>query len=155
MELLIINHTQEEQWPQYEKDLIRIMKQCERVLSITKEYSVSLIFTDAQEIHEINQKYRNIDRPTDVISFALLDSEDDYEMLEGENELGDIFISIDAVKAQAESYGHSIQREVCFLFTHGLLHLLGYDHMNDEDEKEMFSIQDVIIDEIVPKKNYR
>lgn len=155
MELLIINHTQEEQWPQYEKDLIRIMKQCEKVLSITKEYSVSLIFTDAQEIHEINQKYRNIDRPTDVISFALLDSEDDYEMLEGENELGDIFISIDAVKAQAESYGHSIQREVCFLFTHGLLHLLGYDHMNDEDEKEMFSIQDVIIDEIVPKKNYR
>lgn len=155
MELLIINHTQEEQWPQYEKDLIRIMKQCERVLSITKEYSVSLIFTDAQEIHEINQKYRNIDRPTDVISFALLDSEDDYEMLEGENELGDIFISIDAVKAQAESYGHSIQREVCFLFTHGLLHLLGYDHMNDEDEKEMFSIQDVIIDEIVPKKNCR
>lgn len=155
MELLIINHTQEEQWPQYEKDLIRIMKQCEKVLSITKEYSVSLIFTDAQEIHEINQKYRNIDRPTDVISFALLDSEDDYEMLEGENELGDIFISIDAVKAQAESYGHSIQREVCFLFTHGLLHLLGYDHMNDEDEKEMFSIQDVIIDEIVPKKNCR
>lgn len=153
MELLIINHTQEKQWPQYEKDFIRIMKQCEKILSITKEYSVSLIFTDAQEIHEINLRYRNMDRPTDVISFAMLDSEDDYEMLEGENELGDIFISIDAVKAQAESYGHSIQREVCFLFTHGLLHLLGYDHMNDEDEKEMFSIQDVIIDEIVPKKS--
>ncbi len=152
MELLIINHTQEEQWMKYEQDFIRVMKQCEKTLDITKEYSVSLIFTDAKEIHEINRNYRNIDRPTDVISFALMDSENDYEMPEGDNELGDIFISIDAVREQAESYEHSVQREVCFLFTHGLLHLLGYDHMNDEDEKVMFKIQDVIIDEIVPKK---
>ncbi len=152
MELLIINHTQEEQWMKYEQDFIRVMKQCEKTLDITKEYSVSLIFTDAKEIHEINRNYRNIDRPTDVISFALMDSENDYEMPEGDNELGDIFISIDAVREQAESYEHSVQREVCFLFTHGLLHLLGYDHMNDEDEKVMFRIQDVIIDEIVPKK---
>ncbi len=152
MELLIINHTQEEQWMKYEQDFIRVMKQCEKTLDITKEYSISLIFTDAKEIHEINRSYRNIDRPTDVISFALMDSENDYEMPEGDNELGDIFISIDAVREQAESYEHSVQREVCFLFTHGLLHLLGYDHMNDEDEKVMFRIQDVIIDEIVPKK---
>lgn len=152
MELLIINHTQEEQWMKYEQDFIRVMKQCEKTLGITKEYSVSLIFTDAKEIHEINRSYRNIDRPTDVISFAMMDSENDYEMPEGDNELGDIFISIDAVREQAESYEHSVQREVCFLFTHGLLHLLGYDHMNDEDEKVMFRIQDVIIDEIVPKK---
>lgn len=152
MELLIINHTQEEQWMKYEQDFIRVMKQCEKTLDITKEYSVSLIFTDAKEIHEINRNYRNIDRPTDVISFAMMDSENDYEMPEGDNELGDIFISIDAVREQAESYEHSVQREVCFLFTHGLLHLLGYDHMNDEDEKVMFRIQDVIIDEIVPKK---
>lgn len=152
MELLIINHTQEEQWMKYEQDFIRVMKQCEKTLDITKDYSVSLIFTDAKEIHEINRSYRNIDRPTDVISFAMMDSENDYEMPEGENELGDIFISIDAVREQAESYGHSVRREVCFLFTHGLLHLLGYDHMNEEDEKVMFQIQDVIIDEIVPKK---
>ena len=152
MELLIINHTQEEQWMKYEQDFIHVMKQCEKTLDITKEYSVSLIFTDAKEIHEINRSYRNIDRPTDVISFAMMDRENDYEMPEVENELGDIFISIDAVREQAESIGHSVQREVCFLFTHGLLHLLGYDHMHDEDEKVMFQIQDVIIDEIVPKK---
>ena len=155
MELLIINHTQEEQWMKYEQDFIRVTKQCEKTLDITKDYSVSLIFTDAKEIHEINRSYRNIDRPTDVISFAMMDSENDYEMPEGENELGDIFISIDAVREQAESYGHSVRREVCFLFTHGLLHLLGYDHMNEEDEKVMFQIQDVIIDEIVPKKKHR
>ena len=152
MELLIINHTEEEQWLKYEQDFFRVMLLCEKTLDITKEYSVSLIFTDAKEIHEINRSYRNIDRPTDVISFAMMDSENDYEMPEGDNELGDIFISIDAVREQAESYEHSVQREVCFLFTHGLLHLLGYDHMNDEDEKVMFRIQDVIIDEIVPKK---
>lgn len=80
------------------------------------------------------------------------DSEDDYEVMEGDNELGDIFINVQAIIDQASEYGHSMRREVCFLFTHGLLHLLGYDHMNENDEKEMFSLQDVILDDIVPKK---
>ena len=149
MELLIINHTQEEQWMKYEQDFIRVTKQCEKTLDITKDYSVSLIFTDAKEIHEINRSYRNIDRPTDVISFAMMDSENDYEMPEGENELGDIFISIDAVREQAESYGHSVRREVCFLFTHGLLHLLGYDHMNDEDKAKMRKKEEKVLTNII------
>lgn len=105
-----------------------------------------------EEIHEINKTYRGIDRPTDVISFALMDSEDDYEMMEDDNELGDIFINVEAIRNQAKEYGHSLRREVCFLFTHGLLHLLGYDHMEEDEEKEMFALQDVILDEIVPKK---
>ena len=107
---------------------------------------------DPEEIHEINKTYRGIDRPTDVISFALMDSEDDYEMMEDDNELGDIFINVEAIRNQAKEYGHSLRREVCFLFTHGLLHLLGYDHMEEDEEKEMFALQDVILDEIVPKK---
>lgn len=155
MELLIINETQEKRWMRYKKDFEQIMIQCEKVLNITKTYNVSVIFTDAESIHKINREYRNIDRPTDVISFAILDSADEYEMIEGDNELGDIFINIEAVVEQAQSYGHSMRREVCFLFTHGLLHLLGYDHMNEEDEKKMFALQDVIIDEIVPKKKHR
>lgn len=155
MELLIINETQEKRWMRYKKDFEQIMIQCEKVLNITKTYNVSVIFTDAESIQKINREYRNIDRPTDVISFAILDSADEYEMIEGDNELGDIFINIEAVVEQAQSYGHSMRREVCFLFTHGLLHLLGYDHMNEEDEKKMFALQDVIIDEIVPKKKHR
>lgn len=155
MELLIINETEEKRWLNYKKDFHRIMKQCEKVCNITKEYNVSVIFVDAAAIHKINREYRHIDRATDVISFAMLDSEDEFASAEGEKELGDIFINIEATVEQAESYGHSLRREVCFLFTHGLLHLLGYDHMNPEDEKTMFTLQDVIIDEIVPKKNHR
>ena len=103
-------------------------------------------------IQEINRDYRSIDKPTDVISFALKDSEEDYMISEEiDEELGDIFINVEAVRNQAQEYGHSIRREVCFLFTHGLLHLLGYDHMQSEDEKIMFALQDVILNDLVPK----
>lgn len=152
MELILINQSSEKRWTRYKKDFTQIAKRCEQVLGLTEEKSVSVIFVDSEEIHEINRTYRNIDRATDVISFALQDSEDAYEMMEGTEELGDIFINIAAVVEQAERYGHSLRREVCFLFTHGLLHLCGYDHMKEEDEAVMFELQDVILDEIVPKK---
>ena len=92
-----------------------------------------------------------MDRPTDVISFALQDDLDDAFVEEDLYELGDIFINVDAIRQQAKEYGHSIRREACFLFCHGLLHLMGYDHMNAEDEKEMFALQDVILDEMVSR----
>lgn len=106
------------------------------------EFSVSII--DNERIHEINKEYRHIDRPTDVITFALEDEESPY--IEGMPRLlGDIFISYDKAVEQAQDYGHSIKRELCFLFTHGLLHLLGYDHMIEEDEKVMMTLQDTIL----------
>lgn len=106
------------------------------------EFSVSII--DNDRIHEINREYRHIDRPTDVITFALEDEESPY--IEGMPRLlGDIFISYDKALEQAQDYGHSIKRELCFLFTHGLLHLLGYDHMIEEDEKVMMALQDTIL----------
>lgn len=106
------------------------------------EFSVSII--DNDRIHEINREYRHIDRPTDVITFALEDEESPY--IEGMPRLlGDIFISYDKALEQAQDYGHSIKRELCFLFTHGLLHLLGYDHMIEEDEKVMMTLQDTIL----------
>ncbi|MCF0114831.1 MAG: rRNA maturation RNase YbeY, partial [Erysipelotrichaceae bacterium] len=114
--------------------------------------SLSVIFVRSRTIHTINRDYRGIDRPTDVISFALLDEEDVYDFPEEEMiELGEIFINIDYAKKQAKEYGHSYEREICFLFTHGLLHCLGYDHMNEEDEKEMFSLQKEILDPIVSR----
>lgn len=152
MEISVINQSGEAKWSRYKKDFITIAKRCENILAKTDTASVSVIFVTPEEIHAINKEYRQMDRSTDVISFALKDSEDSYEMMEGDEELGDIFINVQAIVDQAKEYGHSMRRECCFLFTHGLLHLLGYDHMNEKDEKEMFALQDVILDEIVPKK---
>lgn len=106
----------------------------------------NVIIVDNNKIHQINKEYRNIDRETDVISFALEDNEDDSESNEI-RVLGDIYISIDKAKAQAKEYGHSLKRELCFLTTHGFLHLLGYDHMKKEDEKIMFPLQEKILEE--------
>ena len=100
-----------------------------------------------ETIHQINRDYRKVDRPTDVISFAFEDNED-FSLLKGDNlprDLGEIFICVDKAHEQAEEYHHSFEREMAFLFTHGLLHLLGYDHQNSEEEKEMFAIQNEIM----------
>ena len=105
----------------------------------------SVIIVDNKKIHEINKEYRNIDRETDVISFAL---EDDKNITDSPiRVLGDIYISIDKAKQQANEYGHSLKRELCFLATHGFLHLLGYDHMKKEDEDIMFPLQEKILNE--------
>lgn len=106
----------------------------------------SIVFVGLEEIHELNKNYRGIDRPTDVISFALEDS-DDFE-LEGVRVLGDIYVCIDKMKKQALEYGHSEKRELSFLVCHGLLHLLGYDHMKKEDEVIMFGKQDKILETV-------
>ena len=105
----------------------------------------NIIIVDNEYIHKLNKEHRGIDRETDVITFALEDYEDvtyeDYRLL------GDIYISIDKAKSQAEEYGHSFLRELSFLAVHGFLHLLGYEHMNEEDEKIMFTRQEKILDE--------
>lgn len=104
----------------------------------------NIIIVDNERIHEINREYRNVDRETDVISFALEDNMDikydDFRLL------GDIYISIDKCYSQALEYGHSRVREICFLATHGVLHLLGYDHMKSDEEEVMFKLQDELLD---------
>ena len=104
----------------------------------------NVIFINNEKIREINKSYRGIDRETDVISFALEDEK--TIRLENERILGDIYISVEKAKMQAEEYGHSFKREICFLTTHGFLHLLGYDHMKKEDEEVMFKLQEEILD---------
>ena len=106
---------------------------------------VNVIIVDNNEIHKINKEYRNIDRETDVISFAY---EDDKTINDSPiRVLGDIYISIDKAKQQAIEYNHSLKRELSFLMTHGFLHLLGYDHMKKEDEDIMFPLQEKILNE--------
>ena len=100
----------------------------------------NVIIVDNNYIHNLNKTYRNIDRETDVITFALDD--EDKVKTEGDIDiLGDIYISIDKAKEQAEEYGHTFLREITFLAVHGFYHLLGYDHMNEEEEKVMFQKQ--------------
>ena len=113
---------------------------------------VNIIIVDNKKIREINKEYRKIDKETDVISFAL---EDDDTFIELPiRVLGDIYISIDKVKSQASEYGHSEKREICFLTVHGILHLLGYDHMNKDDELVMFSKQAKILDDLDIRRDY-
>lgn len=131
----------------YENQFIEIIETTLKRLHIDDDIEMSCILVNDEKIHEINKKYRNIDRATDVISFALEDSDQFY--VEGmPRSIGDIFISVDHASLQAKEYGHSLKREMCFLFTHGLLHLLGYDHMKEEDEKEMFALQKDILNHL-------
>lgn len=106
----------------------------------------NIIFVDNEQIHEINREYRNIDRPTDVITFALEDNKD-FPSLGTHRILGDIYISLERAKEQSVEYNHSYLRELSFLAVHGFLHLLGYDHMDPEDEKVMFGKQEEILNE--------
>lgn len=104
----------------------------------------NVIFVDNDMIQQINRDYRGIDRVTDVITFALM--ENPNEIMKGaEYELGDVFICVERALEQAKDYGHSIEREIGFLSVHGYLHLIGYDHMNEEDEKVMFKLQEEIL----------
>ena len=138
------------EYESYEEEYASIVDITLKLLKIKCDPIISVSLVDNQYIHQINKQYRNIDRPTDVISFAFLDDGDQYDKVlfkPGMVALGDIYISVDKAIEQANEYGHSIKRELLFLFTHGLLHLLGYDHMNEEDEKEMFSLQDKILEQ--------
>ena len=110
---------------------------------------VSVTLTDDAHIHVINREYRNVDRPTDVISFALTESEEPEIIGGGEHEvLGDLIISLERMRAQAAEYGHTELRELSFLTVHGMLHLLGYDHMEAEERQEMEEEQRAVMKEL-------
>lgn len=120
----------------------KVVNKTSDVLSV-KNALVSLVFIDNKRIHEINKEFRGVDRPTDVISFAFMD--EDINPANGFTNLGEIYISLEKAHEQASEYGHSFDRELSFLLVHGLLHLLGYDHMTEEEEKEMFGLQEEIL----------
>ena len=145
--LNVVNRTNYSDFKSYYPLLEQYYKKTLKVLKIEDNYVLSLIIVGPRTIKRINRDYRSIDRETDVISFALLDCGEEIKY-EKEIELGDIFINRKRVLSQAKEYKHSVKREFIFLFVHGLLHLLGYDHMNPEDEKEMFSLQKKIVGDL-------
>lgn len=113
------------------------------------EVVFNIIIVDNNYIRRLNKDYRNIDRETDVITFAL---EDDKTFNPDIRILGDVYISLDKAKSQSEEYHHSFIRELSFLAVHGMLHLLGYDHMEKKDEEVMFKLQEEILDEMDIKR---
>ncbi|MBG9734122.1 rRNA maturation RNase YbeY [Paenibacillus alvei] len=138
--------------------LKRILQEAAAMEGI-QEGEVALTFVDNEQIHELNREYRGIDRPTDVLSFALNESveeeldilyeiEDEQELDEMNDLLGDIIISTERAKEQAEEYGHSLEREIGFLFVHGFLHLLGYDHQDEPSERVMMDKQEAVLEKV-------
>lgn len=117
-------------------------------LSDNTEVDITIV-TD-EEIHVLNRDYRGVDRPTDVLSFALDEGEEEPEILgsEAEHLLGDVIISAERAAAQAEEFGHGLNREIVYLAVHGLLHLLGYDHMIEEDKVVMRAREEATLREL-------
>lgn len=149
MGVKIYNKTKDITFKPFYDDLHKIFKATLSKLHINKKYDLSVILVRSKFIQDINKTYRKIDKATDVITFAMLD---DTIINEEENsDLGDIYINVDYIYLQAKEYGHSLRREFCFLFTHGLLHSLGYDHMSKEDEDVMFRLQDEILEPLVKR----
>lgn len=130
---------------QTDQDVIEVKKLLKKVFKKVKDKkSMEIIFLTLDQIHQMNLEFREIDRPTDVLSFI---NEDD------ETSLGDIFISLDQARKQAKDYEHSFEREVGFLAVHGYLHLKGYDHHTKDEEKEMTEMQEIILDKAKLKRS--
>lgn len=149
MKFSLINQTLDTQLKSFRKDIVALNSRISLRLQLPKSFSYALILVDDAAMKNINLTYRQLDKTTDVISFALNDGLPDLTQFV--DELGDIFISVEAVYRQAEAYGHSVQREFLFLIAHGILHLLGYDHMTPEDEKEMFDLQKELLHDLAPR----
>lgn len=123
---------------QLEQTVRAVLRKAADVYGLTENNEVSLVFCDDAYIQDLNKNYRGKDQPTDVLSFALNEGEEP-EIVDGPSHvlLGDIIISLETAARQAEEYNHSLEREVAYLTVHGMLHLLGYDHMTEEDKAEM------------------
>ena len=149
MDIQTFDHTKEEN-PKNLELITDILEFAGNYLHLDEETEISVTLMHNDEIHQINKEYRNVDRPTDVISFAINDADEDIimdpEMAEEiPANIGDLMISVDKVAEQAEFLGHSYERELGFLCVHGFLHFNGYDHMEKEDQEKMFPLQKEIM----------
>ncbi len=138
----------------YEPIVEKVLHKCyEEEKLLGSKLIITITFTTPEEIHKINKEYREVDRPTDVLSFPMFERNELEEKIENqyfehEDVLGDIIISIEKVKEQAIEYGHSFERELSYMLVHGFYHLMGYDHIKEEDKKEMRPKEEKILNEL-------
>ncbi|HIU52426.1 MAG TPA: rRNA maturation RNase YbeY [Candidatus Merdicola faecigallinarum] len=142
MELVEIEYIGEEKKIEYEYQIQKVIKQCFMTENLMdKNLYINIILTTPEEIRKYNKQYRNIDKETDVLSFPIFEKEEIEKIQKNGNEvpevLGDLIISMKQVARQAEEYGHSFERELAYMVVHGFYHLMGYDHIEEEDKKEM------------------
>ncbi|MBR7020724.1 MAG: rRNA maturation RNase YbeY [Lachnospiraceae bacterium] len=148
-------------FPECESVLAKVFEKACDYVDCPYECTVNMLLTDDSAIHSMNKEFRGIDRATDVLSFPMVDyekpgcfdglenhMEDYFEPDSGELLLGDIVISVERAMAQAAEYGHSLKREMAFLTAHSMLHLFGYDHMDDAEREEMERMQEEILAEL-------
>ncbi|MCI8273704.1 MAG: rRNA maturation RNase YbeY [Clostridia bacterium] len=154
-----IEYLEIEEKKQYEEIIKKVVKQCynEENLEKTKLY-ISITLTNPKNIHKINKECRNVDKETDVLSFPMFEKEEietitQKSKIEKEDILGDIVISIEKVKEQAKEYGHSFERELAYMIVHGFYHLIGYDHIEEDEKKEMRAKEEVILNKLGIKRD--
>lgn len=139
---------------EYQKIINKVLERCFREEKIEdSKLTITITLTNAENIKEINKKYRNIDKATDVLSFPMFERDELAEKIEKksfeyEDVLGDIIISIPRVEEQAKEYGHSFERELGYMVVHGFYHLMGYDHIREEDKMEMRPKEEKILNEL-------
>lgn len=149
--MIEVNYNAISELPNEEKLIKEVVSRVLEEEKVLPEVDVYITLTNNEEIHKINKEYRDVDRPTDVLSFPMYerdeiaglknDTDDEIEKI-----LGDIIVSIEKVREQAEEYGHSFERELAYLVTHGMLHLLGYDHMIEEEKTVMRKREEEILE---------
>ena len=145
MRIKLISGFVENRWKNYRRFLKPIFtKTFDTIDTPLTQRDASVILVDDIKMQEMNEQYRDINKTTDVLTF--IDDEDSTY-------LGDVFVNVDALERQAKEYGHSLKREFCFLVTHGVLHLLGYDHQTNKEAEVMFALQEEILSEIAPRLN--
>ena len=148
--IIIVNHQDKEPFLKETQNLLTyVIREALSMMGAVYSCEVSVTLADNEEIREINNEHRGIDSATDVLSFPQFDSSElDEFTLDDEIVLGDIVISCERAREQSIEYGHSYTRELAFLAVHSVLHLLGYDHMNEDEEKVMCELQDYILNSI-------
>ena len=139
---------------EYEKTVKKVLNKCfEEEGLLDSKLIITITFTTPEDIRKINRKYRKIDKATDVLSFPMFEKDELDEKIKSgdfpyEDVLGDVIISIEKVREQAEEYGHSFERELSYMLVHGFYHLMGYDHIEEEDKKVMRPKEEKILSEL-------